>query len=630
MALATTIETNEGAVTETGIVIALMPGTDSSARTELWRAPDLRSRLLLEDGTGVLLQENSADGFLLESSGGADTANAVRVFADIVPQGGTNVIDRLAMDGSTWWYQARQTGGQYGDGPYTAWINLGPAARLSSNLAETFARPNPLAAFGAVVDQLPPAAKYEVRFASQYSDPDTLDGMQSYIDFPATTNFMRVGRTPAALVSSTSASPISVRVTGHGYMTGDVVTIRGHLTNTAANGTWSVTVVDANNFTLNGSTGNGVGAATGHVVGLSMTVDAAGNLTSYGALQTRALKVFDQNNAPIMDVETGKRILAIPIQPSVDSGTALTLDLSTGLTQQVRLTGTATITLSNPTDGGRFRLWFQQDTTGSRPFPTVVGANGEIVMYTNETPPTLTTTPGAMDLFEFEYRAGPTTRFTCMTLQTNVLLPTPQVQGAPTATPFGSGTNHNVGMPATVNAGDLLLILFVRSGTSTVTTPAGWTRIDGGAGSDMSRIYKKVADGTEGGTTVNVTTSVAETGAAQALRCTRWYGTAAGVEIAGSTLNGPSTNPDPISLSPSWGVDRTLWIAAEFSTGNPGVTVYPTNFSTGQTITSDIGALCQLASCRRTLYATVQDPSAFTIGTSQTWDVYTLAVRPPA
>ena len=66
-----------------------------------------------------------------------------------------------------------------------------------------------------------------------------------------------------AIVDSTNASPINVQVTGHGFASGDRVTINGHLVNTAANGTWLVTKVNANNFTLDGSTGNGVGGATG-------------------------------------------------------------------------------------------------------------------------------------------------------------------------------------------------------------------------------------------------------------------------------------------------------------------------------------------------------------------------------
>lgn len=76
---------------------------------------------------------------------------------------------------------------------------------------------------------------------------------------------IRVKAVPISLVSSTNASPISVEVTGHGYTTGDQVEIAGHATNTAANGAWTITVTDANNFTLNSSTGNGVGGATGTV-----------------------------------------------------------------------------------------------------------------------------------------------------------------------------------------------------------------------------------------------------------------------------------------------------------------------------------------------------------------------------
>lgn len=76
---------------------------------------------------------------------------------------------------------------------------------------------------------------------------------------------VRVIAAAKSITSSTNASPISVEVTGHGYSTGDQVVISGHTTNTSANGTWTITVVDANNFTLNSSTGNGVGGATGIV-----------------------------------------------------------------------------------------------------------------------------------------------------------------------------------------------------------------------------------------------------------------------------------------------------------------------------------------------------------------------------
>lgn len=70
---------------------------------------------------------------------------------------------------------------------------------------------------------------------------------------------------PAAknIASSTNASPIEVTSTGHGYSTGDVVYIQNHTTNLTANGVWTVTYVDANKFTLDGSVGVGIGGATG-------------------------------------------------------------------------------------------------------------------------------------------------------------------------------------------------------------------------------------------------------------------------------------------------------------------------------------------------------------------------------
>lgn len=72
--------------------------------------------------------------------------------------------------------------------------------------------------------------------------------------------------TRQAIVSSTNASPIQITTGTHGYNTGDTVEIEGHVTNTAANGIWQVTVTGTTTYLLNGSTGNGVGGATGYSV----------------------------------------------------------------------------------------------------------------------------------------------------------------------------------------------------------------------------------------------------------------------------------------------------------------------------------------------------------------------------
>jgi hypothetical protein len=71
---------------------------------------------------------------------------------------------------------------------------------------------------------------------------------------------------PAAITGASNASPIKITVANHGFNSGETVVIAGVGGNTAANGTWIITVFDANNFTLNGSTGSGAYTSGGTAV----------------------------------------------------------------------------------------------------------------------------------------------------------------------------------------------------------------------------------------------------------------------------------------------------------------------------------------------------------------------------
>lgn len=75
----------------------------------------------------------------------------------------------------------------------------------------------------------------------------------------ASKRFFRVrsANVPVAVTAATNASPIVLTSTGHSLSTGDVISVSGVVGNTAANGVFTVTKVDANTFSLNGSTGNG-------------------------------------------------------------------------------------------------------------------------------------------------------------------------------------------------------------------------------------------------------------------------------------------------------------------------------------------------------------------------------------
>lgn len=69
-----------------------------------------------------------------------------------------------------------------------------------------------------------------------------------------------------SIASSTNATPIAITTSAaHLLGTGDRVTISGHLLNTPANGTWTITKTGPTSFTLDGSVGSAIGGASGYV-----------------------------------------------------------------------------------------------------------------------------------------------------------------------------------------------------------------------------------------------------------------------------------------------------------------------------------------------------------------------------
>jgi Putative phage tail protein len=76
------------------------------------------------------------------------------------------------------------------------------------------------------------------------------------------------GPTVAITGATTPAppTPIKITATGHKFKSGQKVTIAGVGGNTAANGTWTITQIDPDNFTLDGSIGNGTYTSGGVAV----------------------------------------------------------------------------------------------------------------------------------------------------------------------------------------------------------------------------------------------------------------------------------------------------------------------------------------------------------------------------
>jgi hypothetical protein len=117
----------------------------------------------------------------------------------------------------------------------------------------------------------------EVAIGTEPSVADTDgDGATDYDEIFQFTD--PVAAPPMPIVSSTNTSPITVEATGHGLWTGACVTIAGHAGNASANGTWTITAVDADHFTLNGSAGSAVGGASGTAAVVSTDTDCDGSL----------------------------------------------------------------------------------------------------------------------------------------------------------------------------------------------------------------------------------------------------------------------------------------------------------------------------------------------------------------
>jgi N-acetylneuraminic acid mutarotase len=211
-----------------------------------------------------------------------------------------------------------------------------------------------------------------------------------------------------------------------------------------------------------------------------------------------------------------------------------------------------------------------------------------------------------------------------------------------TTTNTGTGfatdsTTHNVSMPATTAAGDLLLMLLSTDDSATVTDPdgaGGWTELQTLNNSTNVRgsVWGKIATGSDG-TTVNFATSTTQSAAAQVYRvlAAEWYGgnLTNGVSVS-SGVSATTQTPDPPSLDPSWDTENALWLAYAAGGTYTSVTTYPTNYTNGTHAAGNTGAAgASVSSARRTLSASSENPGTFNMNASNASVAFTIAVRPP-
>jgi len=135
--------------------------------------------------------------------------------------------------------------------------------------------------FGGFV-KLEETYKGTLLIVSATETPVNADALPTYRSY-GPDGFVKSGTTTfkdsGTITSATNAGPVVITSTGHGLTTGVLVTVVGVTGNTGANGTFNITLVDANNFSLDGSTGNGayINGGTWNVTGLyAFTIIAQG------------------------------------------------------------------------------------------------------------------------------------------------------------------------------------------------------------------------------------------------------------------------------------------------------------------------------------------------------------------
>ena len=213
------------------------------------------------------------------------------------------------------------------------------------------------------------------------------------------------------------------------------------------------------------------------------------------------------------------------------------------------------------------------------------------------------------------------------------LVPNQAVVESITETVFSSdSTSHAVAMPATLNAGDGIIVFLTTDGDATVTTPAGWRRLYNESNGTALRgtAYARVSRGTEGGTTVDFVTSVAETAAAQVYRITNWSGSLTGIQAAPAGEITSGTTADPPSLTAYWGSAKNLWLASVHTSTSQTVSSAPTNYTDLTQTTSGSGTThAQCITARRAVETATEDPGVFTMSGSGASKVYsTVSIAP--
>ena len=198
-------------------------------------------------------------------------------------------------------------------------------------------------------------------------------------------------------------------------------------------------------------------------------------------------------------------------------------------------------------------------------------------------------------------------------------------------------TTSPVTFPATISAGALIIAIARCAVAGAIGWPVNWVELtedSSDASDDVTAVAYFTAVGNEDGTTFNVTHGNGKS-AYIVYSITGAAVPATQAPQISAVAVGTSTLPDPANLDPAGGAKEFLWLwlgGWEGEQTSPPVGT-PTNYTNALGADTGVGGAiatnCRVASARRGLNATTENPPSWTISVSDDWTAWTMAVHPP-
>lgn len=204
----------------------------------------------------------------------------------------------------------------------------------------------------------------------------------------------------------------------------------------------------------------------------------------------------------------------------------------------------------------------------------------------------------------------------------------PVIASTSTYASSAASASHSVPMPATVNSGDLLLMVGGYVSDNGAVSASGWTlgpNFGRSVGPSLFVMWRD-ADGSEGGTNVSVSLPSSQSFSAYVARITgAELAATIAPEYVNSETSGASGAPNPPSLTPT-GTKDFLCFGVGVSTA---ITNTTTNGDTDFVIVNssfDSGRVC-LVKTHNSAQTGTYDPAAFGTSTAD-WVSQTVAIHP--